>query len=93
MKAIENKANVQHNKLTHLEDTMVAYGVYNAETLEKLVNTVHVMHNNTTPKEKLFTGDFSSAFMWYVNLSGVQHYAVNTLPYLRTLRVKICKSV
>ena len=27
---------------------MVMYGVYNAETLEKLINTVHQMHNITT---------------------------------------------
>ena len=69
----------------HLEDTMVMNGVYNTEILEKLVSTVHIMHNNTTPKEKLFAGDFSSAFTWYMNQRGVQHYAVNTLLYLRTL--------
>ena len=51
----------------HLADSMVMYGVYNAETLEKLVDTVHKMHNTTTPTEWLFTGDFSTAFMWYVN--------------------------
>ena len=73
VKAMENKANAQHNKLMHLEDTMVLYRVYNAETLEKLVNMAHIMHNNTTPKERLFTGDFSSAFTWYVYQRGVQH--------------------
>ena len=31
---MENKANIQHNKLMHLEDSMVMYGVYNTETLE-----------------------------------------------------------
>ena len=35
----------------HLGDIMVMYRVYNAETLENLVNTVHIMHN-TTPNEK-----------------------------------------
>ena len=25
---------LQHNKLMHLEDSMVMYGIYNAETLE-----------------------------------------------------------
>ena len=75
----------------HLEDTMVKYGVYNAETLEKLINTVHIMHNNTTPNEKLFAGDFSSACTWYINQRGVQNYAVNTLLYLRTLREKYVK--
>ena len=65
--AMENKANIQHNKLMHLEDTMVNYGVYNADTLEKPIKTVHSMHNNTIPNEGLFTGDFSATFTWYVN--------------------------
>ena len=85
---MESKANIQHNKLMYLEDTMSMYGVYNAETLEKLVHTVHVMHNNTTPNEKLFAGKFRSAFSWYVNQRGVQHYPISTLLYLRTLREK-----
>ena len=35
VKAMEDKANIQHNRLMHLEDPMVMYGVY--KTLEKLV--------------------------------------------------------
>ena len=35
VKDMETKANIQCNKLMHLEDTMVMYRVYNAETLEK----------------------------------------------------------
>ena len=35
VKAMETKVNIQHNRLIHLEDSMVMYGVYNAETLEK----------------------------------------------------------
>ena len=89
---METKTNLQHNRLIHLEDTMVMYRVYNAETLEKLTDNVHNMHNNTTPNEKLVTGDFSTAFTWYINQQGVHHYAVYSLLYLRTLR-KICQNV
>ena len=32
--AIENKADLQCNKIFHLEDSMVMYGVYNSDTLE-----------------------------------------------------------
>ena len=39
--AMENKLNLQCNKLIHLEDSTVMYGLYNAETLEKLITTVH----------------------------------------------------
>ena len=54
----------------HLEDSMVRYGVYIAETLEKLMTTVHQMHKSTTPNERLFTGELYRAFMWYVNKQG-----------------------
>ena len=40
----------------HLEDSMVMYGIYNVETFEKLINTVHQIHNFTSPNEKLFAG-------------------------------------
>ena len=66
-------------------------GVYNAETLEKLIYTVHGMHNSTTPNEKLFAGELSTAFTWYVSKNGVHHYAINLLLYLRTLREKYVK--
>ena len=33
------------------------YGIYNAETLEKLINTVHEIHNATSSHEKLFPGE------------------------------------
>ena len=39
--AMNNKANIQQNKLMKLDDTMLMHGIYNAETLEKLINTVH----------------------------------------------------
>ena len=37
-----------------LDDTMLIYGVYDAETLEKLIQTVHEIHNITSSHEKLF---------------------------------------
>ena len=50
--AIENKVDLQHNKIFHLEDSMVMYGVYNSDTLEDLIDTVHKLHNRTTWNEK-----------------------------------------
>ena len=35
----------QRNKLMHLENSLVMYGICNAETLEKLVKTVQVIHS------------------------------------------------
>ena len=36
------------------------YGIYNADTLEMLINKVHHIHNTTSSHEKLFTGQQSS---------------------------------
>ena len=51
---MENKVNLQHNKIIHLEDSIVMYGIYNVETLGKLITTVHQMPNLMTPNERLF---------------------------------------
>ena len=61
------------------------YWVYNAETLEKLINTIHQMYITTTQNERLFADKLGASFTWYMNKNGVHHYAINTLWYLRTL--------
>ena len=43
-----------------LENSMLMYGVYNAVMLEKLINTVHHIHNMTSSHERLFAGQQSS---------------------------------
>ena len=43
-----DKTNIQCNKLMKLDDTMLMCGIYNAETLEKLIKTVHEIHNTTS---------------------------------------------
>ena len=55
--AMNNKANIQHYKLMKLDDTMLMYGIYNAETLEKLIKTVNKIHNTTSSHERLFAGE------------------------------------
>ena len=34
---METKTNIQQNKFMHLEESMIIYGIYSAETLEKLI--------------------------------------------------------
>ena len=57
--AKDSKANIQCNKLMQLEDSMLRYGVYNVETLEKLISTIHNIHNTTSSHERLFAGQHS----------------------------------
>ena len=62
----------------HLEHSVVMYGVYSAETLENLTNTVHSMHNLTTGIEKLFA-ELNTAYTWYINTTNTQEYATDSL--------------
>ena len=87
---MNNKANIQCNKLMKLDDTMLMYGIYNAETLEKLINTVHKIHNTTSSHEKLFAGEhnYSIFRILYMHSLGIQHYSTNTLLHLRIIQDK-----
>ena len=42
---MDKKTNIQCNRIHHLEDTMIMYGVYNSDTLRDLIDTVHRMQN------------------------------------------------
>ena len=90
VRAMDSKATIQHNKLMQLEDSMLMYGVYNAETLEKLINTVHHIHNTTSLHERLFAGQQSSLTLrsLYANSLGLHHYSINSLLYSRTVQDK-----
>ena len=87
---MDSKITIQHNKLIQLENSMLMYGIYNAETLERLINTVLQIHNITSSHERLFAGQQSSLPLrsLYSNALGLQHYSINSLLYLRTVQDK-----
>ena len=37
---MDSKITIQHNRLIQLDNSMLMYGIYNAETLEKLIDTL-----------------------------------------------------
>ena len=51
---MDKKTNIQHNRIHHLLDTMIMYGVYNSNNLTDLIDTVHRMQTFTTWNEKTF---------------------------------------
>ena len=53
---MKNKVDIQHNKIFHLEDSMVMYSIYNSDILEALIDAVHRLHNQSTWNERLFAG-------------------------------------
>ena len=73
-----------------LNNTMLMYGIYNAETLEKLINTVHEIHNITSSNEKLFAGEHNPTLfrMLYMDALGIQQYPINSLLFLRVIHEK-----
>ena len=87
---MNNKANIQHNKLMKLGDTMLMYGIYNAEMLEKLIKTVHKINNTISSHEKLFAGEHNHSIfrILYIHSLGLQHYSTNSLLYLRIIKDK-----
>ena len=88
--AKSNQPNIQHNKLMKLDDTMLMYGIYNAETLEKLIHTLHEIHNATSSHEKLFAGEHNPTLfrLLYMDALGIQQYAINSLLFLRVIQGK-----
>ena len=85
-----NQASKQPNILMKLDNAMLMYGIYNSETLEKLINTVHEIHNVTSSHEKLFVGEHNCKLfrMLYMDTLGIQQYAINSLLFLRVIQVK-----
>ena len=87
---MNDQVNIQCNKLIKLDDTMLMYGIYNTETLEKLINTAHEIHNAASSHEKLFAGEHNPSLfgMLYTDASGIQQNATNSLLFLRIIQDK-----
>ena len=85
--AMDNKANIQCNKLMQLEKSMLIYGICN---VEKLITTVHNIHNTTSSHERLFAGQHSPSVYrtLYMHSLGLHHYSINSLLYFRTIQDK-----
>ena len=88
--AINDQVNIQCNKLMKLDDTMLMFGIYHPETLEKLIKTVHEIHNALSSYEILFAGEHNHSLfrMLYTDALGIQQYATNSLLFLRIIQDK-----
>ena len=53
IKQINGRQSIEHNRIYHLEDTMIMYAKYNSDTLTNLIVTVHRMHNFNLTKGKV----------------------------------------
>ena len=67
------------------------YGIYNSDTLEKLINTVYKIYNKTTWNDKLFASKVDHWYHWYLSKDGVGHYAMIPLLLLTMARENYVK--
>ena len=79
---MNKKTDIQCNRIHHLEDTMIMYGVYNSDTLTDLIDTVHRMQNFTTWNEKTFAGKLHDWMEIYSQDERMCNYAINSVLFL-----------
>ena len=89
VKVMENRVDMQHNRVYHWEDTMIMYGKYNSDMLMDLIDTVHKMHNLTTWKEKIFVGKLYKCLKdELINSKNEFGYALDSILFLTTVKEK-----
>ena len=88
---MNSKVDIQRNRHIQLENTLVMYGVCNAEKLEKLIKYVHALHSRQSMCEKPFAGQITKTYEHCSQMHGdpgIQHYAITSMLYLRIIKDK-----
>ena len=91
MHTMNKRVNTERNRVFHLEDSMIMYGIYNVDTLEKLIQIVHKMNKRSVWFERLYAGHVNKWFEMYSSSQGANYYAIHSLLYLRTIQEKYIK--
>ena len=86
---INSRSEIDHNRVYHLEDTMIMYGKFNSDTVMELVKTVHQMQNVTIWKEKNFVSEMNK---WLKHKLADMHnefnYSIDSVLFLTTVKEK-----
>ena len=86
---LNSKTDIDHNRIYHLEDTMIMYGKYNSDTLMELVNMVHQMQNVTTWKEKVFVSEMNKWLKCKLeDIHSEFDYSIDAVLFLTTVKEK-----
>ena len=85
------RVDIEQNRVFHLEVSMIMYGVYNVDTLEKLIQMVDKMNTKSVWFERLYAGHVNKWFEMYSSSQGANYYAIHSLLYLRTIQEKYIK--
>ena len=86
---LNSRKGLDHNRVYHLEDTIIIYGKYNSDTLMELVNTVHQMQNVTTWKEQIFVSEMNDWIRCKLeNICSEFDYSMDAVLFLTTIKEK-----
>ena len=86
---ISSKSEIDHNRVYHLEDTMIMYGKYNSDTLMELIKMVHQMQNVTTWKEKVFVSKMNEWLRHKLeDIHNEFDYSIDAVLFLTTVKEK-----
>ena len=86
---INSKSEIDHNRVYHLEDTMIMYGKYNSDTLMELLKTVHQMQDVTTWKEKIFVSEMNKWLKHKLaDIHNEFNYSIDAVLFLTTVKEK-----
>ena len=86
---LNSRKGIDHNRVYHLEDTMIMYGKYNSDTLMELVNTVHQMQNVTRWKEQIFVSKMNDWLKHKLeNIHSEFDYSMDAVLFLTTIKEK-----
>ena len=91
MHTMNKRVNMEWNRVFHLEDSMIVYGVYNVDMLEKLIQMVHKMNTKSVWFERLYAGHVNKWFEMYSSSQGANYYVIHSLLYFRTIQEKYIK--
>ena len=91
MYTMNKRASIEWSRVFHLEDSIIMYGVYNVDTLEKLIQMIHKMNTRSVWFERLYAGHVNKWFEMYSSSQSANYYAIHSLLYLRTIQEKYIK--
>ena len=81
MHTVNKRVNIEWNRVFHLEDSMITYGI----------QMVHKMNTRLVWFERLYAGHVNKWFEMYSYSHGANYYAIHSLLYLRTIQEKYIK--
>ena len=93
---MRKQQNIQVNTLKYLEEAMMLYGTYSADSIEERVDVLNHLHKNITKYEKILGGCQPYLYKDNIMERRIMIMSLNSLLYLHEIQMKyvnICKDL